>query len=59
MRPVYVSSKSEKEQDQIEIKSAEEVEMPFVVQKAAGEEEDAWVLKDETGKTVLRLCFVL
>ena len=58
--PVYVSPEGEEEpEDQVEIKSAEEVEMKFPLQKPAGEEEDAWVLKDEAGKTVLRLCFVL
>ena len=58
--PVYVSPEGEEEpQDQVEIKSAEEVEMNFPLQKPAGEDEDAWVLKDEAGKTVLRLCFVL
>ena len=34
-------------------------ELPYPLEKKEGEKEDSWVLKDESGKTLLRLRFTL
>ena len=60
MIPVYMSDKGDEEpEDEVEIGSGEERELPYPLQKEEGEEEDGWVLKDASGRTVLRLVFVL
>ena len=37
----------------------QEYELPYPLQKADGETEDAWALKDASDATVLKLRFVL
>ena len=58
--PVYVSDTGDEEPEGIvKLLRGEEYEMPFPLQKDAGEEEDAWALQNEDGKTKLRLRFVV
>jgi hypothetical protein len=61
--PVYVKEAKENGEEEaeelVELKSGECFELPFPLQKEAGEGEDAWALKDDQGKTVLRLRFTL
>jgi hypothetical protein len=58
--PVYVKENGEEEPEElVERKSYEFFELPFPLQKEAGEGEDAWALKDDQGKTVLKLRFIL
>ena len=60
LMPVYVKDNGEEEpEDIIELKSGECFELPFPLQKEAGEEEDGWAIKDSEGKTVLKLRFTL
>ena len=40
-----------------DVNAVQEYEMPYPLQKDAGEEEDAWVLKDGRGVVVLKLRF--
>ena len=40
-----------------DVNPVQEYEMPYALQKDAGEEEDAWVLKDGKGVVVLKLRF--
>ena len=40
-----------------DVNPVQEYEMPYPLQKDAGEEEDAWVLKDGKGVVVLKLRF--
>ena len=40
-----------------DVNAVQEYEMPYPLQKDAGEEEDAWVLKDGKGVVVLKLRF--
>ena len=59
-KPVYVKDNGEEEpEDTVELKSGEKFELPFPLQKEAGEEEDGWAIKDNEGKTVLKLRFTL
>ena len=58
--PVYVSDTGEEEpKDMVTLKQGEEYEMPFPLQKDKDDEEDAWAIKDEQGKTKLKLRFVV
>ena len=41
----------------LDVNPVQEYEMPYPLQKDAGEEEDAWVLKDGKGVVVLKLRF--
>ena len=60
LKPVYVKDNGEEEpEDIVELKSGEYFELPFPLQKEAGEEEDGWAIKDNEGKTVLKLRFTL
>ena len=60
LMPVYVKDNGEEEpEDLVELKSGESFELPFPLQKEAGEEEDGWAIKDKEGKTVLKLRFAL
>ena len=60
LMPVYVKDNGEEEpEDLVELKSGECFELPFPLQKEAGEEEDGWAIKDKEGKTVLKLRFAL
>jgi hypothetical protein len=60
LMPVYVKDNGEEEpEDLVELKSGECLELPFPLQKEAGEEEDGWAIKDSEGKTVLELRFTL
>jgi hypothetical protein len=60
LMPVYVKDNGEEEpEDLVELKSGESYELPFPLQKEAGEEEDGWAIKDSEGKTVLKLRFTL
>lgn len=58
-QPVYLNTEGGEElEDPISLlKQGEEYEMPYPLQKDAGEEEDAWVLKDGKGVVVLKLRF--
>ena len=58
--PVYVKDTGEEEpEDERTLKFDEDYELPFPLQKEAGEEEDGWLLKDDNGKTFLKLRFTL
>ncbi len=60
LRPVYVKDNGEEEpEDLVELKSGECFELPFPLQKEAGQGEDGWAIKDSEGKTVLKLRFTL
>jgi hypothetical protein len=56
-----LSDGNEQPEDMIlPLKSGESYELPCALRKDAGEAEDAWLLKDSSGKTVLlTLCFTL
>ena len=41
------------------LQSGEAFELPYPLQKDEGESEDGWLLKDTSGKTVLKLRFAL
>jgi hypothetical protein len=41
------------------VASIQNYELPYPLQKADGETEDAWALKDASDATVLKLCFAL
>jgi hypothetical protein len=41
------------------ISAVQEYEFPYPLQKDIGEEEDAWAIKDGTGRTVLKLRFIV
>ena len=41
------------------LQSGELCELPYPLQKDAGEGEDGWLLRDAGGRTVLRLRFAL
>jgi hypothetical protein len=57
---VYVKDNGEGEdEDLVELKSGDFFELIFLLQKEVGEEKDGWVIKDEEGKTVLKLSFTL
>jgi hypothetical protein len=57
---VHVKDNGEEEPEKlVELKSGESFELPFPLQKEAGEEEDAWAMKDSKDKTVLKLRFTL
>lgn len=58
--PVYVSDTGDEQpEDPTTLRGGEEYELPYPLQKEAGEEEDAWAIKDDEGRTVLKLRFVL
>lgn len=58
--PVYVNDKGDEEPEaMVKLKRGEEYEMPSPLQKDAGEEEDAWVVKNANGKAELKLRFVV
>jgi hypothetical protein len=59
-KPVYVKDNGEEEpEDIVELKSGEDFDLPFPLRKEAGEDEDGWAIKDNEGKTVLKLRFTL
>jgi hypothetical protein len=41
------------------ISAGQEYELPYPLQKGAGDEEDAWEIKDGNGRTVLKLLFTV
>jgi hypothetical protein len=55
---VYVGEKGEEPEDMVNLKFGEPYELPFPLQKEAGEDEDAWKLTYE-GQTFLKLGFRL
>ena len=56
--PVYVKDNGEEDLEElVQLKSGECFELPFPLQTEAGEEEEAWAIKDSEGKTVLKLGF--
>jgi hypothetical protein len=58
--PVYVSDTGDEEpEEMVTLKQGEDYEMPYPLQKDEGEEEDAWAMKDEQGKTKLMLRFAV
>ena len=58
--PVYVSDTGDEEpEDMVTLKPRGEYELPFPLQKDEDEGEDAWAIKDEQGKTKLKLRFVV
>jgi hypothetical protein len=60
LMPVYMKDNGEEEPEElVELTSGECFELPFPLQKEAGEEEDGWAIKDSEGKTVLKLRFTL
>ena len=58
--PVYVKDTGEEEpEDLLALNFDQSFELPFPLQKEAGEEEDGWSFKDYNGKTFLKLRFKL
>jgi hypothetical protein len=58
--PVYVKDTGEEEpEDRLELKFDTPFELPFPLQKEAGEEEDGWSFKDDNGETFLKIRFKL
>jgi len=58
--PVYVNEEgTEETQEEQNLKSFEEQELPFPLKKENGDREDSWILKDERGTTLLGLRFQL
>jgi serine protease inhibitor len=58
--PVYVKDTGEEEpEDPLALNFDQSFELPFPLQKVAGEEEDGWSFKDYNGKTFLKLRFKL
>jgi hypothetical protein len=58
--PFYVKDTGEEEpDDRLDLKFDKSFELPFPLQKEAGEEEDGWSFKDDYGKTFLKLRFKL
>jgi hypothetical protein len=55
--PVIEDAEIEEAEDLVELKSGQFFELPFPLQKEAGEKKDGWVIKDKEGKTVLKLGF--
>ena len=49
----------EEAEEQVTLRSGEALELPYPLQKDEGEGEDGWLLKDASGKTVLKLRFAL
>ena len=41
------------------MRATQELELPYPLQKDAGEKEDAWIIKDLEGTSVLKLRFAL
>ena len=41
------------------ISAGQEYELPYPLQKGAGDEEDAWAIKNDNGRTVLKLRFTV
>ena len=59
-RPVYRGADlTEEPENFVDLKFNEQYELPFPVQKDAGEAPDAWLLKDSEDKTVLTLIFTV
>jgi hypothetical protein len=57
---VYVeANEAEEHQDLVELKSGDDFELPIALRKEAGDEDDGWVIKDSTDRTVLKLRFTL
>jgi hypothetical protein len=62
LRPVYKEEKeaNEEPEDLIDIEAGfEEYELPYPLEKKEGEEEDFWLLKNNLGRTLLTLGFVV
>ena len=59
--PVYVNEEGEEEPEvSVTLKAGGGTdELPYPLEKKEGEKEDSWVLKDESGKMLLRLRFAL
>ena len=58
--PVYRTSNGDEEQeDVLDLKCDEVYQLPYPLQKDAGEDPDAWLLKDSEDKTVLTLIFTV
>lgn len=58
--PVYFADDGgEEPEDRIDLDKGEDVELPYPVQKEAGEGVDGWILRDEQGATLMRLNFSL
>jgi hypothetical protein len=58
-RPVYFGDEGEEPEELVDLKYNEVYELPFPLQKDAGEESDAWLLKDSQDTTVLTLNFTV
>ncbi len=55
-----LTSENDEEPEHIQdLKFNEEYELPFPLLKDAGEKQDAWLLKDSNGNTVLTLNFTV
>ena len=58
--PVYVSDTGDEEpEDMVTLMPGKDYRLPFPIEKDKDEEEDAWAIKDEQGKTKLKLRFVV
>jgi hypothetical protein len=57
--PVYLGEDGEEPEDLVDLKYNEVHDLPYPLQKDAGEESDAWLLKDSQGTTVLTLNFTV
>ena len=56
---IITDTGEEEPEDRLALKFDESFELPFPLQKEAGEEEDGWSFKDDYGKTFLKLRFKL
>lgn len=58
LQPVYKGTDGEEPEEPIDIEAGcAKYELPFPLEKSEGEEEDFWLLKDNLGKTLLKLGF--
>jgi hypothetical protein len=59
LRGVYITDKEvEEPEDLVDLNVNDPYELPFPLQKSAGEDPDGWDLRDTAGNTVLKLRFI-
>jgi len=58
--PIYLTEKGvEEPEGAVTLKGGQAQELPYPLEKTEGEKEESWVLKDENGKTLLKLRFAV